>query len=207
MNDLYLNDCLNIVKNIKNETIDLIYLNPPFFTQKIQKLSNKNGIKYSFNDKWNSKEDYLSFIKDRIIEFKRVLKNTGNIFLHCDNKVSHNLRCLLDDVFGEDNFRSEIIWNYKKWSNSKKNLLQAHQTIFFYSKTKNFKFNTIYQNYSLTTNIDQILQKRTRNELNKSSYKYNNNEIVFDKEKKGVPLSDVWNIHYEIGRASCRERV
>ena len=104
---------------------------------------------------------------------------------------------LLDNVFGENNFQSEIIWCYKRWSNSRKGLLSGHQTIFFYSKTRNYKFNTIYCDYSPTTNIDQILQERSRNEKGKVRYKKDENgNLVFGKEKRGVPLSDVWNIPF-----------
>lgn len=67
----------------------------------------------------------------------------------------------------------------------------------FYSKTKDFKFNKIYTNYSETTNIDQILQARVRNKNGKSVYKIDNNgEIVIGQSKKGVPLSDVWEIPF-----------
>jgi len=100
-------------------------------------------------------------------------------------------------VFGVENFQSEIIWVYRRWSSSKKGLLNAHQTIYFYSKTKNFKFNTLYTDYSPTTNIDQILQARARNEKGKAVYRRDQNgDIVIGKEKKGVPLSDVWNIPF-----------
>lgn len=58
-------------------------------------------------------------MKIRVYELKRVLKDTGSIFLYCDEKASHYLRIILDDIFGEENFRSEIIWTYKRWSNSK----------------------------------------------------------------------------------------
>ena len=75
------------------------------------------------------------------------------------------MRIILDDVFGEENFRSEIIWNYKRWSTSKKGLLPGHQTIFFYSKTNKYKFNVIYTEYSPTTNVDQILQEREEKQL------------------------------------------
>ncbi|BBI90617.1 hypothetical protein HYO65_gp225 [Tenacibaculum phage PTm1] len=61
------------------------------------------------------------------------------------------------------NFRSEIIWSYKRWSNSKKGLLNSHQNIYFYSKSKDFKFNKYFTNYAPTTNIDQILQDRAKN--------------------------------------------
>ena len=141
--------------------------------------------------------EYLELIENVLIQSKRVLKDTGSVFLHCDKTASHNIRIILDKVFGRDNFQSEIVWSYKRWSNSKKGLLNAHQIIFFYSKTKDFKFNTIYTDYSATTNIDQILQERERDENGKSVYKKDESgNIVIGKEKKGVPLSDVWDIPY-----------
>ena len=137
------------------------------------------------------------YIKLRLIECRRVLKNTGSIFLHCDKKASHYLRVALDEVFGMNNFRSEIIWNYKRWSNSKKGLLNNHQNIYFYSKTNDFKFNMFYTDYSASTNVDQILHDRARNKDSKSVYKKDlDGKPVIGKEKNGVPLSDVWNIPY-----------
>lgn len=78
-----------------------------------------------------------------------------------------------------------------------KGLLSSHQTIYFYSKTEDFKFNTIFTDYSPTTNIDQILQDRVRDENGKSVYKRDEEgQVIQGKEKKGVPLTDVWNIPY-----------
>jgi len=190
-------DCLAALRSINADTIDMVYLDPPFFTQKKQILKDASGREYTFSDVWSSKTEYLQFIEARLIEIKRVLKETGSVFLHCDCIAAHHLRVLLDNIFGEDNFRSEIIWTYKRWSNSKKGLLAGHQTIFFYSKSSNYKFRTLYCDYSPTTNLDQILQERARNEKGKSSYKKDNQgNIVFGKEKQGVPLSDVWAIPF-----------
>ncbi|GAB6171156.1 site-specific DNA-methyltransferase [Paradesulfitobacterium aromaticivorans] len=191
-------DCLNVLSSLSSESVDLIYLDPPFFTQKTQSLTSRDiSEAYEFNDTWDSISDYINYLKPRIQECKRVLKNTGSLFLHCDKYASHHLRILLDDVFRPDNFRSEIIWAYRRWSNSKKGLLNGHQTIYFYSKSEDFKFNTIYTEYSPTTNVDQILQERVRNEHGKSTYKRDNlGNVVLGKEKKGVPLSDVWSIPY-----------
>ena len=196
MNEVILGDCLEKLKKIDNNSIDLIYLDPPFFTQKTQKGIMKSSEKIlEFSDSWENINEYLNYIKVRLIEMKRVLKDTGSIFLHCDKIASHYLRVLLDEVFGFNNFQSEIIWSYKRWSNSKKGLLNSHQNIYFYSKSKNFKFNTIYTDYSATTNVDQILQQRRRKENGKCIYKRDEEgNIVFDNEKKGVPLSDVWEI-------------
>ena len=190
-------DCLSAFSKIETASIDMVYLDPPFFTQKKQSLKNSQGKEYEFSDIWGSRNEYIFFMRERLLEIKRILKESGTVFLHCDSTASHYLRVLLDDIFGEDNFRSEIIWSYKRWSNSKKGLLAGHQTIFLYSKTSKYKFNTIYCNYSPTTNLDQILQERVRNEDGKASYKRDmSGNIVIGKEKRGVPLSDVWEIPF-----------
>ena len=160
MNKIFNDDCLNILKQIPAETIDMVYLDPPFYTQRKHSLSSANGIRYEFSDVWPSRVQYIEYMEKRLLEIKRVLKSSGSIFLHCDTSASHYLRMLLDDIWGEKNFRSEIIWYYKRWSNSKQGLLPAHQTIFFYSKTDEYKFNRLYGDYSSTTNIYQILQMR-----------------------------------------------
>jgi site-specific DNA-methyltransferase (adenine-specific) len=198
VNEIIHGNCVEYLKEIEDGKIDLIYFDPPFFTQRKHTLSNKDNSKtYQFDDKYQSIEDYLLLIKAVLLESKRILKSTGSVFLHCDKTASHNIRVVLDDVFGRDNFRSEIIWSYKRWSNSKKGLLNSHQVILFYSKTDDFKFNTIYADYSATTNLDQILQDRERDENGKSIYKRDTDgNPIIGKQKKGVPLSDVWEIPY-----------
>lgn len=197
-NKIYHGNCVEKLKEIEANKVDLIYFDPPFFTQRKHSLTNKDNSKtYEFDDKYNSIEEYLELVENVLLESKRVLKNTGSVFLHCDKTASHNIRVVMDKVFGRENFQSEIIWSYKRWSNAKKGLLNAHQVIFFYSKTQDFKFNTLYTDYSATTNLDQILQDRERNENGKSVYKKDKNgNVVLGKEKKGVPLSDVWEIPY-----------
>lgn len=199
-------DCKTELKKIEQSSIDLIYLDPPFFTQKTQILKNKDNKEYSFQDSWDNIVTYKNYIQERLEECKKVLKNTGSIFLHCDRSASHYLRIALDEVFGVENFQSEIIWSYRRWSNAKKGLLNAHQIIFFYSKTKDFKFNPVYTDYSPTTNLDQIFQKRGRDENGKTVYKTSENgNAELMEEKKGVPLSDVWEIPYLNPKA--KERV
>lgn len=199
-------DCLNRLKELESNSIDLIYLDPPFFTQKTHKSVNReNTEEYSFDDKWESIHEYRMYIEERLEECKRVLKNTGSIFLHCDKSASHHLRVALDNIFGMNNFQSEIIWRYKRWSNSKKGLLNNHQNIYFYSKSKQFKFNCLYEDYSETTNIDQILQDRVKDKHGKSQYKKDENgDVIIGKEKKGVPLSDIWDIPYLNPKAAER---
>jgi site-specific DNA-methyltransferase (adenine-specific) len=198
INKIYQGNCVEKLKELEANQVDLIYFDPPFFTQKKHSLSNKDKSKiYTFDDKYDSITAYLLLIEKVLEQSKRVLKPTGSVFLHCDKTASHHIRVLMDKVFGREQFQSEIIWSYKRWSNAKKGLLNAHQVIFFYSKTQDFKFNTLYTDYSATTNLDQILQDRERDESGKSVYKKDENgNIVLGKEKKGVPLSDVWEIPY-----------
>lgn len=198
-------DCLLSLKEEMDETFDLIYLDPPFFTQREHSLNSRVGDKnYRFLDSWKSNEEYALFMHERVKAMHRVLKSTGSIFVHCDNNASHIIRFILDDIFGVKNFRSKIIWTYKRWTNSKKGLTSAYQEIFFYSKTNNYKFNKIYTEYSATTNLDQILQKRCRDERNKSVYAKSGNEVITGGDKRGVPLNDVWNIPFLNPKASER---
>ena len=198
VNKIIQGDCIGKLQAFEANQIDLVYFDPPFFTQKKHSLSTRDNSKiYEFDDRFESLEDYLLLIERTLIESKRVLKSTGSVFLHCDKTASHNIRIVLDNIFGRENFQSEIVWSYKRWSNSKKGLLNSHQTIFFYSKSEDFKFNTLYTDYSASTNLDQILQERERDENGKSVYKRDENgNVIIGREKKGVPLSDVWEIPY-----------
>ena len=194
---LMLGDCLEKMKTMPPNCIDLIYMDPPFFSQTKHKLKDRDFNEYSFDDTWNDVDEYKSFIKARLHECKRLLKDEGSIFVHCDRAASHHLRMLLEEVFGADNFQSEIIWYYKRWSNAKKGLLNSHQVILFFSKTRDFTFNILYNGYSETTNIDQIFQKRKRDKNGKTTYQkdeHGKNELM--GQKNGVPLSDVWEIPY-----------
>ena len=194
----YVGDCLDILGKLQPESVDLVYVDPPFFTQNVHSLLTRDGLaKFSFRDIWDSDNSYADFIYQRIARAREVLKSSGSLFFHCDKSASHIVRLILDSVFGVKHFQSEIIWYFKRWSNAKKGLLPAHQTIFFYSKTDNFKFNTFYQEYSPSTNIDQIMQKRVRDARNKSIYARDDvGRVIGNGSKKGVPLSDVWEIPF-----------
>lgn len=198
MMTLVLGDCCEELKKIPDCSVDVVYLDPPFFSQKKHILRNRKGDQlYAFEDNWDSLGKYLDFMRTVLLESHRVIKNTGSLFLHCDKYACHYLRVLLDEVFGMDQFQNEIIWSYKRWSNSKKGLQNTHQNIYFYSKSSDFHFNTLYTEYSPTTNLDQILQLREKNKFGKSSYKRDlEGSVILGKEKKGVPLPDVWEIPF-----------
>ncbi|MDR0382517.1 MAG: site-specific DNA-methyltransferase [Spirochaetaceae bacterium] len=183
---------------VKDNSVQLIYLDPPFFKQTEMQMYCKNEkTLYSFSDKWDSLDSYINFIKDILIKCKSKLSNHGLLFLHCDTSASHYLRVLLDSIFGQKNFLNEVIWSYRRWSNTSSRLLESHQNIFVYSKTKKYKFNRIMTEYSPTTNVDQLLQDRIRDGNGVVKYKKDENENIFpSKLKNGVPLRDVWEIPF-----------
>jgi site-specific DNA-methyltransferase (adenine-specific) len=205
--ELKLGDCLDVLKTLDEAVVDLVYLDPPFFTQKTHRLGPRDRSRvFSFEDVWASHREYARFIGDRLAEIRRVLSPRGSLYFHCSRDSSHIVRALLDDIFGPAGFRSEIIWHYRRWSNSSSALLPAHQTIFYYSVSGEFVFNQLFDDYSPSTNVDQILQRRTRDEFGKSIYARHENGIpVSNGGKRGVPLSDTWDIPYLNPKA--KERV
>lgn len=198
MNTITKCDCLAGMAALPPESVDLVYLDPPFFTGRSHAGTSKTGHKrYAFDDVWPGREEYAAFIHERIMQVSRVLKPTGSVFFHCDHNASHIIRSILDEVFGPDNFRSEVVWSYKRWSNTKKGLLQRHQNILFYSKSDSFKWIGKRVDYSATTNVDQILQQRERDWRGKAIYKRDlAGDVIASEEKKGVPLGDVWEIPF-----------
>ena len=195
---VHLSDCLPILQKMESEIVDLVYLDPPFFTQKVHRLGPRDrSQEFSFDDLWSSQQEYGTFLLERLRAIRRVLSDRGSVFFHCDRNAVHLVRMLLDEVFGCESFRSEIIWHYRRWSNSQRGLLPAHQTILYYTKTDQFTFNEMWTEYSPATNVDQILQRRSRDDSNKSVYDRDDaGNVVPNGAKRGVPLSDVWDIPF-----------
>lgn len=196
--EVILGDSLHEMGKIASESVDVVYLDPPFFTNRSHSATTRDrSTRFTFSDEWNGLNEYADFMELRLRQVHRVLKETGSVFVHCDKNANFLLRILLDRIFGRPQFRSEIIWTYRRWSNSAKGLMPAHQTILFYSKSDQFKFNPVYCSYSETTNVDQILQLRARDEHGVSKYATNpDGKILYGGDKKGVPMSDVWEIPF-----------
>ncbi|MDX2044069.1 MAG: site-specific DNA-methyltransferase [Acidobacteriota bacterium] len=131
---LHLGDCLSVLQEMESGVVNLAYLDPPFFTQKTHSLAPRDRSReFSFDDLWSSQKEYATFLFERLCEIRRVLAGNSSLFFHCDRNAVHLVRALLDEVFGSENFRSEIIWHYRRWSNSQRGLLPAHQTILYYT--------------------------------------------------------------------------
>ena len=140
-NKLICGDNLEILATMEKESVDLIYIDPPFFSNRNYEIiwGDEAEIR-SFEDRWEGGINvYINWMKQRVIELHRVLKPTGSFYLHCDWHASHYLKVMCDEVF--DNFQNEIIWWYETGGLSKNRFSRKHDAIFFYSKSKEFTFN------------------------------------------------------------------
>jgi adenine specific DNA methylase Mod len=148
MNDrLILGDNLEVLKTLESESIDLIYLDPPFFSNRnYEVIWGDAGEIRSFKDRWAGGIDhYILWLKERVEQMYRVLNKTGCFFLHCDWHANAYIRVeILDKIFGTNSFRNEIIWKRRTGNNSSvhkaKQLGAINDTIFFYSKSKKWNF-------------------------------------------------------------------
>lgn len=137
-NKYHVGDNYDLLKQLKNETIDLIYFDPPY---------NTGRNFYDFDDNFKTKQEYIDFIKLRVRECHRVLKKTGTIVIHIEPKISHYFRFICDEVFGDNNFKNEIVWQSGGNAKNKHKLNRFHDTIIVYSKSVKQTFNPIYFKY------------------------------------------------------------
>jgi len=145
-NKLICGDNLEILATIDAESVDLIYIDPPFFSNRHYELiwGDEAEIR-SFEDRWEGGINvYVDWMRQRVIELHRVLKKTGSFYLHCDWHAGHYLKVMCDDIFGYGNFRNEIAWCYHKWSVSQRQFVRNHDMILFYAKSDANTFNTLF---------------------------------------------------------------
>jgi len=139
-NRLFFGDNLHIMRQLPSNSIDLIYIDPPFFSGRNYNVifGDKNEIR-SFSDIWEGgMPGYLVWLNVRLFEMKRLLKRTGNIFVHLDWHALHYVKCEMDKIFGYDCFLNEIVWNYEgTGSPSKLKFASKHDTILRYAKDNN----------------------------------------------------------------------
>ena len=168
--------------------IDLIYIDPPFasgadYVRKVTLRGKKEKIEaedYSiheqiqYTDIW-ANDTYLQFMYERLILMHELLSRKGSIYLHCDPTMSHSLKLIMDEVFGQDNFQREIIWRIgwiSGYKSKAKNWIRNHDTILFYTKDKdNFIFNKEYIPYA----DDYVRRDGSK------------------PEGEGYPIEDTWN--------------
>ena len=156
MNRLILGDNLEILKTFDDESVDLIYLDPPFFSNRnYEVIWGDEGEIRSFQDRWSGGIDhYIAWLKERVEQMYRVLKKTGSLFLHCDWHANAYIRVdILDKLFGIRNCVNEIIWKRTTTHNDTrqgaKHFGRVTDTIFFYAKdVKRLKYYPQFERYT-----------------------------------------------------------
>ncbi len=157
---IHFGDNLEVLQTIADNTIDLIYIDPPFNTGKKQQrtqlktIHSDDGDRIGFGNKRyksikvdttgyiDSFDDFLGFLKPRLIQAYRVLKNNGSLFFHLDYREIHYCKIMLDEIFGRNSFINEIIWAYDYGARSKSKWSAKHDNILWYAKNPdNYIFN------------------------------------------------------------------
>ena len=197
-NKLFWGDNLEVLYFLSNnfeEKIDLIYIDPPFYSGVNYEINiEENGNNYdtiAYLDHWNKDLDsYLQMLYERIILFRKLLSKKGLIFIHLDWHASHYIKLIMDEIFGQSNFINNIVWYYyNKYSAGKKSLPRAHDDILIYSKSNKYTFNEL-----------RIPRKKPRKQLKREivngvlkNVKDENGHVIYRvvTDKK---MDDVWKI-------------
>jgi DNA modification methylase len=143
-NVLYCDDNQKRLSEFPAGCIDLIYLDPPFFSNRsYEVIWGDEAEVRSFEDRWDGGiNHYIGWMRERMIEIHRVLKDTGSVYLHCDWHASHYLKVMMDQIFAAGEFQNEIIWYYRGAGVSPRRWGRRHDTLLFYTKgRKSWTFN------------------------------------------------------------------
>jgi site-specific DNA-methyltransferase (adenine-specific) len=157
---LHCEENLGLLRRVPSESIDLIYIDPPFNTGETQRLKSIKlgsgdqkrtgyaGRDYQFSIRSDHqysdaapRMQYLAELKTRLQEMHRTLTSTGSIYVHIDHHVSHHVRILLDEIFGEDHFLNEIVWAYDYGGRKRDRWPHKHDVIYWYAKGSAWTFN------------------------------------------------------------------
>lgn len=144
---LYRDDNLERLASMPSESVDLIYLDPPFFSNRsYEVIWGDEAEVRSFDDRWEGGiQHYIDWMRERLAELHRVLRKTGSLYLHCDPHASHHLKLMIDGVFGASSFRNEIIWKRSAVKgDARRKFGSNHDSIFFYSKSSKYRFEPQY---------------------------------------------------------------
>lgn len=218
-NLIYCGDNLEILAKFPEKSVDLIYADPPFFSNRHFEIIWGNGAEQKvYEDRWKGGINvYVEWMKERLWQCYRVLNDTGSMYLHCDWHATHRLRVTMDDIFKEDNFRNEIVWKRATMSGAKavgKQYGRNHDTILYYSKSKEWQYHVQYLPYSKDyldkkfiykdengkrfrlqprgTRSDKAIDEfREQGRIVESKSGYIQIKFYLD-EMKGVALDDVW---------------
>jgi len=191
-----------LIKDRVKGKVKLFYIDPPFATKSDFRGS---GDEKSYSDKVASAE-FIEGLRERMIYMRETLADDGSIYVHLDWKMSHYVKIILDDIFGINNFRNEIIWHYRRWTAGNKQYQKMHDTIMFYTKRENYCFDIPYEPYGDWIKKDyQYIDEDTGKRWRWHTVKGIRYKVFLEDINKGVKCNDVWNLPYIVSTA--KERV
>lgn len=221
-------ECLSACAYLKDKGIkvDLVYIDPPFasgadyakkvYIRRNPHLAEKIAVaeqemdieelkafeETMYGDIWQ-KEDYLNWMYENLMAIKSIMSDTASIYVHLDWHIGHYVKILMDEVFGEDNFRNEIIWHYSGW-NKKLNYAfeKRNDSIFLYTKTDNSIFNSYFEKYDSKEEYIKkrkqkaLIDKETGKEylLSDAGNGQRVKRFIEDALEEGFVLDNVWNL-------------
>jgi len=206
-------ECISACAYLKQKGIkvDLVYIDPPFasgadyakkvfirrnpqLAEEIKKAEETLDIdelrsfeEKMYGDVWN-KEDYLNWMYENLVAIKSVMSETASIYVHIDWHIGHYIKILLDEVFGEDNFNNEIIWAYRRWTAKSKTFQNSHDIIYWYSKTENYIWNQIFEDYA-----DAEAHFTEEDDNGKYRWQYLRGEKYKLYLREGIRMKDWWD--------------
>lgn len=210
-------ECLSACAYLKEQGIevDLVYIDPPFasgadYAKKIyirrnplvqkamkeaeQNLDNEEMKEFEekmYGDIWD-KERYLNWMFENLMAIKSVMSENASIYVHLDYHIGHYVKILMDEIFGEENFRNEIVWHYyNKMQGNVNRFASNHDSIYFYSKSDKYEFTPIKEKRDQTAKqIKRVWNKETQRLVNA---KDDNGRIIYiETDKKSI--DDVWRM-------------
>ena len=209
---IFTGDNLPIMRGMNSESVDLIYLDPPFNSKANYAAPiGSEAAGAAFKDTWtlsdvditwldlieakhpalnrvihaamtNSDKSYLIYMAVRLLEMHRVLKPTGSIYLHCDPTMSHYLKLVMDAVLGKAQFRNEIVWCYAGGNPSLKNYPKKHDILLRYTGSEKYTFNVEYKPYSGHNSAGKRFSTKGMSERRGVNYR-----------TEGTPVTDWWD--------------
>ena len=189
-------ECLSACAYLKEKgvKVDLVYIDPPFasgadYAKKVYIRRNpkvaeaikqaeteidseelRNFEEKMYGDVWD-KERYLNWMYENLVAIKAVMSDTGSIYVHLDWHIGHYVKILMDEIFGEDKFRNEIIWHYRRWTANSDSFQKMHDCIYYFSKSNELYFNKVYV-------------EPTDNQKKKHEKGYDRNTAIFSGVRK-----------------------
>ena len=189
-------ECLSACAWLKEKGIkvDLVYIDPPFASSRdyakkvylrrnpkkaeaLARVDDRIDSEYSrlfeekmYGDIWQ-KESYLNWMYENLMAIKSVMSDTASIYVHLDWHIGHYVKILMDEIFGEDKFRNEIIWHYRRWTANSDSFQKMHDSIYYFSKGNEFCFNKVYV-------------EPTDNQKKKHEKGYDRNTAIFSGVRK-----------------------